>query len=163
MKIELLTPSNIRDRAGAKHRRKVLGRGMGSGKGKTSGCGGKGQTARSGVSLGGFEGGQTPIYRRMPKRGFGNFAKSKVYELDFFKLSRILKNGLLPDGGIINRDFLIKIGYMPKYIKNINLLANGRIDKPIEISVTKATAKAKKILEETGSKLVEISNARQKN
>ncbi len=155
MSVELLKLENIRENPGARHRRKVVGRGIGSGKGKTSGRGGKGQTARSGVSLGGFEGGQTPIYRRMPKRGFNNPLKKPTYELDFIKISRILKNGLLPESGIIDRALLIKIGYMPKYIKNITLLGNGKLDKAISVRVTKATIGAKKILEKTGSKLIE--------
>ena len=152
---ELLKLSNIRERPGARHRRKIVGRGIGSGKGKTSGRGGKGQTARSGVSLGGFEGGQTPIYRRMPKRGFNNPFKKPTYELDFIKISRILKNGLLPEGGTIDRDLLIKIGYMPKYVKNITLLGNGKLDRAVSIKVTKATEGAKRILEDSGSNLVE--------
>jgi len=76
--------NNIRDNHGARQKTKLLGRGIGSGLGKTSGRGGKGQTARSGVSLNGFEGGQTPLYRRLPKRGFVNVHRAKMYELDFF-------------------------------------------------------------------------------
>lgn len=155
MSIELLKLGNVRERPGARHRRKIVGRGIGSGKGKTSGRGGKGQTARSGVSLGGFEGGQTPIYRRMPKRGFNNPFRKPTYELDFIKISRILKNGLLPENGTIDRNLLIKIGYMPKYVKNITLLGNGKLDKAVTVKVTKATGGAKKILEKTGSKLIE--------
>lgn len=159
MSIEVLKLNNIRDNPGARHRRKVVGRGIGSGKGKTSGRGGKGQTARSGVSLGGFEGGQTPIYRRMPKRGFKNAWRNKVYELDFNKISRIIKKGLLPENGVINREFLIQIGYMPKYIKNVSLLANGTLDKPVKVCVSKATSKAKEILKKSGSILEELKNA----
>ena len=154
---EILKLNNIRDNPGARHRRKIVGRGIGSGKGKTSGRGGKGQTARSGVSLGGFEGGQTPIYRRMPKRGFKNPCKVKTYELDFIKISRILKKGLLAENEVIDRDFLIKIGYMPKYIKNISLLANGTLDKPVKVCVYKATEKAREILKKSGSVLEETA------
>ncbi len=155
MSVELLTLGNIRENPRARHRRKTVGRGIGSGKGKTSGRGGKGQTARSGVRLNGFEGGQTPIYRRMPKRGFNNPFRKDFYELDFLKISRILKNGLLPDGEMIDRKFLIKIGYMPKYIKNTVLLSNGKLEKPIKIHVTKATAGAKEVLKKSGSTLIE--------
>lgn len=149
----MLKLNNIRESYGARHKSKNLGRGIGSGKGKTSGRGGKGQTARSGVSLGGFEGGQTPIYRRMPKRGFNNALRSKVYELDFNKISRILEKKLLDNNEEINREFLIKIGYMPKYIKNITLLANGELNTAVKICVNKATKKAQEIVQKSGSTL----------
>lgn len=151
----LLKLNNIRDRKGARHCRKTLGRGIGSGKGKTSGRGGKGQTARSGVSLGGFEGGQTPIYRRMPKRGFNHAHLNRTYELDFNKINRIIKNGLLPEDKTINKELLVKIGYMPKYIKHINLIANGTLDQSVNVCVCKATSKAKEILKASGSTLKE--------
>lgn len=155
MSSELLKLNNIRDRKGARHCRKTVGRGMGSGKGKTSGRGGKGQTARSGVSIGGFEGGQTPIYRRMPKRGFNHAHLNRTYELDFNKINRIIKNGLLPEDKTINKDLLVKIGYMPKYINHINLIANGTLDQSINVCVCKATKKAKEILKASGSTLKE--------
>ena len=146
--------NNIRDNNGARHKTKLLGRGIGSGLGKTSGRGGKGQTARSGVSLNGFEGGQTPLYRRLPKRGFVNVHRAKMYELDFFKISRILKNGLLEKGASIDRDFLVKIGYMPRTADGISLIANGKVDAPVKVTVTRASAKAKEVLEKAGGTLV---------
>src|SRR4051812_27831732 len=85
--------NEIRDNKGARHAPKCIGRGIGSGKGKTSGRGGKGQTARSGVSLNGFEGGQNPIYRRMPKRGFTNIHRVPLYELNFETLNRLVIAG----------------------------------------------------------------------
>lgn len=145
--------NNIRDNYGARQKSKLLGRGIGSGLGKTSGRGGKGQTARSGVSLNGFEGGQTPIYRRLPKRGFVNIHKMKMYELDFFKISRILKSGLLEKNGCIDKEFLIKIGYMPNSFEGISLIANGVIDTPVKVSVTRSSAKAKELLEKAGGTL----------
>lgn len=145
--------NNIRDNYGARQKSKLLGRGIGSGLGKTSGRGEKGQIARSGVSLNGFEGGQTPLYRRLPKRGFVNIHKMKMYELDFFKISRILKNGLLEKGGSIDKEFLIKIGYMPNSYEGISLIANGTIEVPINVSVTRASAKAKELLEKAGGTL----------
>ncbi len=88
--------NQIRDNAGARKTRKVLGRGIGSGLGKTSGRGGKGQTARSGVALNGFEGGQTPIYRRLPKRGFNNVFRLEYQELNLGKLQWAMIRGLDP-------------------------------------------------------------------
>ena len=146
--------NNIRDNRGARQKTKLLGRGIGSGLGKTSGRGGKGQTARSGVSLNGFEGGQTPLYRRLPKRGFVNVHRTKMYELDFFKIARLLKNGLLSKDASIDKDLLIKIGYMPRTADGISLIANGKIDAPVKVAVTRASAKAKEMLEKAGGTLV---------
>lgn len=146
--------NNIRDNRGARQKTKLLGRGIGSGLGKTSGRGGKGQTARSGVSLNGFEGGQTPLYRRLPKRGFINVHRAKMYELDFFKISRMLKNGLVAKDAPIDKDLLVKIGYMPRTADGISLIANGKIDAPVKVAVTRASAKAKEMLEKAGGTLV---------
>ena len=145
--------NTIRDNHGARQKIKLLGRGMGSGLGKTSGRGGKGQTARSGVSLNGFEGGQTPIYRRLPKRGFVNIHRMKMYELDFFKIGRILQSGLLEQGASIDKDFLMKIGYMPKTAEGISLIANGKVESPVKVCVKRASAKAKEMLEKAGGTL----------
>lgn len=145
--------NNIRDNHGARQKTKLLGRGIGSGLGKTSGRGGKGQTARSGVSINGFEGGQTPLYRRLPKRGFVNIHRAKMYELDFFKISRILKSGLLAKDAPIDKEFLIKIGYMPNYADGVSLIANGKVESPVNVCVTRASAKAKEMLEQAGGKL----------
>ena len=146
--------NDIRDNKGARQKTKLLGRGVGSGLGKTSGRGGKGQTARSGVSLNGFEGGQTPLYRRLPKRGFVNIHRMKMYELDFFKISRILKSGLLPEDAAIDKSFLMKIGYMPKSAEGVSLIANGSISSPVRVVATRSSAKAKEMLEKAGGSLV---------
>ncbi len=145
--------NSLRDNKGARSKAKCVGRGIGSGKGKTSGRGGKGQTARSGVSLNGFEGGQTPLYRRLPKRGFVNVHKMKMYELDFYKINRILKNNLLGENRVIDRDFLVKIGYIPSYIEGISLIANGKCESPVTIVATRASKKAKEMLEQSGGTL----------
>ncbi|MDR2667335.1 MAG: 50S ribosomal protein L15 [Holosporales bacterium] len=145
--------NDIRDNIGARRKSKLLGRGIGSGLGKTAGRGGKGQTARSGVRLNGFEGGQTPIYRRLPKRGFVNIHRAKMYELDFFKIANLLKNDLIKKDGVINKEFLMKIGYMSKSADGISLIANGKIDFPVKLFVTRASAKAKEMLENAGGTL----------
>ena len=145
--------NNLGDNRGARKRTKLLGRGLGSGLGKTSGRGGKGQTARSGVALNGFEGGQTPLHRRMPKRGFVNIHRLKMYELDFFKISRIMKNNLLPKDTAIDKDFLVRIGYVPAYIEGVSLIANGKIECPVNVCVMRASAKAKEMLEQAGGTL----------
>ena len=85
--------NELRDNAGARYRKKRLGRGIGSGKGKTSGKGVKGQLARSGVAINGFEGGQLPLYRRMPKRGFKNIFRKNYVEINLRTLSSAIEQG----------------------------------------------------------------------
>ncbi len=148
------TLNEIRDNPGARTKAKLLGRGIGSGLGKTSGKGGKGQTARSGVSLNGFEGGQNPIYRRLPKRGFKNIHATKKYELDFNKVNLMLDNGLIKAGEKVDRALLVKIGYMPKYLEEINLLANGKPKAKFTYAVTKATKSAQSLVSESGGELI---------
>ena len=146
--------NTIRDNEGARQPRKLLGRGLGSGLGKTSGRGGKGQTARSGVSINGFEGGQTPIYRRLPKRGFVNIHRIPLYELDFYKINRLVEQGLVKADAQIDRDFLIEHGYMPRHIKGVSLLANGTLKSAVKVAVTRATKKAQALLEKAGGSLI---------
>ena len=151
MKFELNT---LKDNPGARTNRKVLGRGIGSGLGKTSGRGGKGQTARTGVAINGFEGGQTPIYRRLPKRGFVNIHRMSMYELDFNKVNQIISKGLLAQDGQIDRELLIRHRYMPKHIEGVSLIANGIPNSAVKIAVTRATKKAQSLLEKAGGSLI---------
>lgn len=146
--------NTIKDRPGARQARKVVGRGLGSGLGKTSGRGGKGQTARSGVSINGFEGGQTPLYRRLPKRGFVNIHRQELYELDYHKVNRIIEQGLNAGSDQIDRALLVKIGYMPSYLTGVSLLANGSPKAAVKIAVTRATKKAQALLETAGGSLI---------
>ena len=113
--------NNISDNKGARTKRKLLGRGIGSGLGKTSGRGGKGQSARSGYSINGFEGGQNPIYRRLPKRGFNNIHATKKYELDFDKVNLLIDNGLLKAGEKLDRELLVKVYMYQTYIQLMQL------------------------------------------
>ena len=142
--------NTIRDNPGAMKVRKVVGRGIGSGLGKTSGRGGKGQTARAGVSLNGFEGGQMPIYRRLPKRGFKSAHADSLFELHFGKLTSLISSGIVSANQVINSDFLIEKGLMPKYFKGVSLIATGDIDMPLQFQVTRASKKAKELVEKAG-------------
>lgn len=151
MQIKLNT---IKDNSGARQKKKVVGRGLGSGLGKTSGRGGKGQTARSGVALNGFEGGQNPIYRRLPKRGFVNIHAQKKYELDFYKVNLLLEKGIVQPGGNINIQVLVDAGLMPKYIKQISLIANGKPNAGLHYQITRASKNAQAIVSETGGSIV---------
>src|SRR3982751_1494764 len=105
--------NEIRDNPGAHYRFKRIGRGIGSGKGKTSGRGGKGQTARSGVAINGFEGGQTPLHRRLPKRGFNNKIFQKDYKIiNLGRLQQAVDAGKLSAEGSIDVKTLVTAGIL---------------------------------------------------
>jgi large subunit ribosomal protein L15 len=142
--------NQIRDNYGARARRKILGRGIGSGLGKTSGRGGKGQTARSGVALNGFEGGQNPIYRRLPKRGFVNIHAQALFELTFEKINCLIKAQKIDPSKPINREVLIEVGAMKKWFDGISLIATGTLDQKVDLEITRASAPAKHIVEKLG-------------
>lgn len=144
------TLTTIRDNEGARKRPMIVGRGIGSGKGKTCGRGGKGQTARSGTAVRGFEGGQNPIHRRLPKRGFKSHLKVSTYEMDFYAVNRFIEKDLIKAGGNIDRDMLVTNGIIPKSTKAIVLLANGELKTAVNFCLTKATAGAKTIVEAAG-------------
>ncbi len=135
----MLTLNTIKDNLGARQKKKVLGRGIGSGLGKTSGRGGKGQTARSGVAINGFEGGQTPLHRRLPKRGFKNIHAKPKFELTFEKINTIVSKHHLKADQVINRDLLVTLGYMKPYLKKITLIATGEAKEKAAVVVDKAT------------------------
>ncbi len=120
--------NTIKDNKGARTVRKLLGRGMGSGLGKTCGKGHKGQKARSGgQALNGFEGGQNPIYRRLPKRGFNSHAP-RCYVLNFQRLDSMMKNGLDVSGGEISLSLLKAQGFVQFYYERIRLVdSNGNV------------------------------------
>jgi large subunit ribosomal protein L15 len=142
--------NELRDNAGAMKKRKVVGRGIGSGLGKTSGRGGKGQTARAGVSLNGFEGGQMPIYRRLPKRGFKRRDNSKTIELHFQKLSGLISRGLLAEGQTVDMNYLISNGLAGKNCERVSLISKGKIPFPLHFIVSKVSASASRSIESAG-------------
>jgi large subunit ribosomal protein L15 len=144
----------LRDNQGARLKSKRLGRGIGSGKGKTSGKGVKGQKAREGVSLNGFEGGQLPIYRRMPKRGFRNIF-SKVYApINLGTLEAALESGKLKAGDEINETVLREAGLVSGTKQDgVRLLARGEITRAIRITVSGASAAAVQAVERAGGQV----------
>ncbi|MBX3486416.1 MAG: 50S ribosomal protein L15 [Candidatus Paracaedibacteraceae bacterium] len=145
--------TDIRDNKGARTRRKIVGRGIGSGLGKTCGRGGKGQTARSGVAINGFEGGQNPIYRRLPKRGFNNIHASKYFELTFDKVNVLLANGMVKAGDTIDRNLLIQSGVMKKWYDAVSLVSTGSLKEKVSFEVTRATKTATAQVEKLGGKV----------
>ena len=142
--------NQIRDNLGARTKKKLLGRGIGSGLGKTSGRGGKGQTARSGVALNGFEGGQNPIYRRLPKRGFVNIHAQKMFELTFDKINKLVKANKIDPSKPIDREVLISSRAMKKWYDGISLISTGKLDQKVNLEITRASASAKEAVERMG-------------
>jgi large subunit ribosomal protein L15 len=136
--------NEIRDNEGARPKFKRIGRGIGSGKGKTGGRGVKGQKARTGVSLNGFEGGQLPIYRRVPKRGFVNPFRKDYAVLNIGTLEAALADGRLPAGQPIDEAGLKAAGLVRTSAKlvGVRLLAKGEIKRAVTITVAGASAAA---------------------
>ena len=143
--------NEIRDNPGARYRKKRLGRGIGSGKGKTSGRGVKGQKAREGVSLNGFEGGQLPLYRRMPKRGFKNIFRKEFAPVNLGSLDRAIADGKIEVDTIVTETVLRAAGLVGtgKYA-GVRLLAKGEITRPVKIEVAGASASAIAAVEKAG-------------
>jgi large subunit ribosomal protein L15 len=136
--------NEIADNEGARNKFKRVGRGIGSGKGKTSGRGVKGQKARTGVRLNGFEGGQLPIYRRMPKRGFVNPFGKEYAVLNLGALDRAIAEGRLQAGAPIDEAALKAAGLVKTSTKlsGVRLLAKGEITRAVTITVAGASAAA---------------------
>lgn len=144
--------NELRDNEGARPKFKRIGRGIGSGKGKTSGRGVKGQKARTGVSLNGFEGGQLPIYRRMPKRGFVNIFRVHYAILNLGTLDAAIEDGRLPAGQPIDEAALKAAGLVRSAAKyaGVRLLAKGEIKRAVTIAVSGASAAAIAAIEAAG-------------
>jgi len=146
--------NEIRDNPGAHYRAKRVGRGIGSGKGKTSGRGGKGQTARSGVALNGFEGGQTPLHRRLPKRGFNNIFRKDFTVVNLGRLQQALDAGRLGNEGALDGAKLVAAGVLRRQGDGIRLLAKGTLTAAITIEVAGASKSAIAAVEAAGGKVV---------
>src|SRR5207249_4533718 len=114
--------NEIRDNPGARRAKMRISRGIGSGKGKTGGRGGKGQTARTGVSINGFEGGQMPLYRRLPKRGFTNIFALKFAEVNLNSLQKAIESGKIDIKKPINEEILASSGLVRRVRDGIRLL-----------------------------------------
>jgi large subunit ribosomal protein L15 len=143
--------NDLRDRPGARLKSKRLGRGIGSGKGKTSGKGVKGQKAREGVALNGFEGGQLPIYRRLPKRGFKNLFRKEYAPVNLGAVAAAIDAGKIDAALPITEDTLRGAGLVRGgRVVGVRLLANGELAKAITITVSGASATAIAAVEAAG-------------
>jgi large subunit ribosomal protein L15 len=147
--------NEISDNPGAHYRAKRVGRGIGSGKGKTAARGGKGQTARSGVALNGFEGGQTPLHRRLPKRGFSNsMFRKDLQEVNLGRLQTALDDGKLKPEGKLDGNALVACGILRRLGDGLRLLAKGEIRTAITIEVAGASKAAIAAVESAGGKVI---------
>ncbi|MDB5400930.1 MAG: ribosomal protein [Rhodopila sp.] len=145
--------NELRDNPGARLKSKRLGRGIGSGKGKTSGKGVKGQKAREGVALNGFEGGQLPIYRRLPKRGFHNHFRKEYAPVNLGALDAAIESGKLDAAQPITEATLFAAGLATNNKDGIRLLGEGKISRAITITVSGASATAKAAVEQAGGSI----------
>lgn len=146
--------NELRDNHGARETFKRLGRGIGSGKGKTAGRGAKGQKARTGVSLNGFEGGQLPIYRRLPKRGFVNIFRKRFVAINLATIEAALVDGRLDAAAPIDEAALRAAGLLRKGRHDgVRLLAKGALTRKVTISVSGASAAARAAVEAAGGSL----------
>ena len=147
--------NEIRDNPGSHYRAKRLGRGIGSGKGKTAGHGGKGQLGRSGVAINAFEGGQTPLHRRLPKRGFNNKIFQKDYKVvNLGRLQQALDAKKLAAKDTIDGKALVAAGILRRVGDGVRLLAKGELKTKITIEVAGASQAAIAAVEKAGGKVV---------
>lgn len=150
--------NNIKDNVGSNKNRKRIGRGIGSGTGKTSGKGHKGQKARSGVSIKGFEGGQMPIHRRLPKRGFNNINKVSFVEINVNRLDKLIDDKIIDPNKTINNKVLMNIGLINSEKSRVKLLANGELKNKINIEISAISSSAKDKVEKVGGSVLIHNN-----
>ena len=147
--------NEIRDNSGATKNAKRVGRGVGSGTGKTSGSGHKGQKARSGVSINGFEGGQMPIHRRLPKRGFNNIFRKNYAVVNLGRLQAAVDSGKLDATKPVDAAALVGAGVISKARDGVRILAKGALTaKKVEIHAAGASKAAFEAVEKAGGKII---------
>ena len=142
--------NQLSDNPGSRKARIRVGRGIGSGKGKTAGRGGKGQTARTGVAINGFEGGQMPLHMRMPKRGFNNVHRLNYVEVNVGRLQQAVDAGKLQAGAAVDGAALVAAGVVRRQRDGIRLLAKGEITAKLSIKVAGASKAAIAAVEKAG-------------
>ena len=133
--------------------KKRVGRGIGSGKGKTSGRGVKGQKSRSGVAIKSFEGGQMPLYRRLPKRGFNSISKKEIAILNLEQIQSFIDKNNLKSSDLLNSELLKKLKLINKNSKKLKILGNGEIKEKINIEADLVSKSALKKLEKVGGSI----------
>ena len=154
--------NQIADRPGAKQQRTRVGRGIGSGKGKTGGRGGKGQTARTGVRIKGFEGGQMPLHRRLPKRGFRNTAfQLALNEINVGKVQAAIDAGSLDAKNPVDVAALVKAGLLSRARDGVKLLGHGELKAKVDFTVWRASKSAIAAVEKAGGSVKILAPAKE--
>jgi large subunit ribosomal protein L15 len=153
--------SEIADNAGSRKKRMRVGRGIGPGKGKTAGRGGKGQTARTGVRIKGFEGGQMPLHRRLPKRGFNNVFRLELVEINLDRLQQAIDAKQLDLSSTINAETLVKSRVLRRAKDGVRLLGRGEIKAKVNIEVHGASKSAIAAVEKAGGTVKILAPAKQ--
>ena len=143
----------LRDNEGANRKKKRIGRGPGSGKGKMGGRGIKGQTSRSGVALNGYEGGQMPLYRRLPKRGFSKPNRLEFAVINLGQLQGFIDAGKIDASADVTEDALVASGLVRRKLDGVRLLAKGELSAKLNIAVTGASKAAVEAVEKAGDKV----------
>lgn len=143
----------IRDNEGANRKKKRVARGPGSGKGKTAGRGIKGQTSRSGVALNGYEGGQMPLYRRLPKRGFSKPNRLEFAVVNLGQLQSFVDAGKLDVKADVTEDALVASGVIRRKLDGVRLLAKGELKAKLNLTVAGASKAAVDAVEKAGGKV----------
>ena len=149
--------NELKDNEGARKGRMRVGRGPGSGKGKTSGRGVKGQTSRTGHGMNAFEGGQMPLHMRMPKRGFNSRNRLTLSEVNLWRLAKAIEAGKLDAKAAIDADALIKAGVIRKSRDGVRLLGQGEIKTALNITVHSASTGAVKAIEAAGGSVTQTN------
>jgi large subunit ribosomal protein L15 len=153
--------SDIADNAGSRKKRMRVGRGIGSGKGKQSGRGGKGQTARSGVRIKGFEGGQMPMHRRLPKRGFNNIFRVEFAEINLDRLQDAVDAKAIDAKDTVTAESLVKAGVLRRAKGGVRLLGRGELKAKLNIEVHGASKSAIAAVEKAGGSVKILAPAKE--
>ncbi len=148
--------NELKDNPGSRKLRVRIGRGIGSGVGKTGGRGGKGQTARSGVRIGGFEGGQMPLHRRLPKRGFNKRDRKEWNEVSPTRLQAAVDSGRLDAAAPVDVVALVSAGVVRRPLDGVRLLGGGELKAALKLTVNYATPSAREAVEKAGGSVTLI-------
>ena len=153
--------NQLSDNAGSRKKRMRVGRGIGSGKGKQAGRGGKGQTARTGVRIKGFEGGQMPLHRRLPKRGFNNIFRVEFAEINLDRLQQAVDSKQIDAKDTVNAESLVKAGVLRRSKAGVRLLGRGELKAKLNIEVHGASKAAIAAVEKTGGSVKILAPAKE--
>jgi large subunit ribosomal protein L15 len=149
--------NDLRDNEGARKTRRRVGRGIGSGRGKTAGRGVKGQKARTGVAVKGFEGGQMPLHRRLPKRGFKNIFRLRYNEVNLGRLQQAIEAGKIEAGASIDAEALVRAGVLRRVLDGVRLLGAGELKAALALTVAGASKSAVAAVEKAGGSVTIVA------